>query len=421
MKTPISKKILVIGIIFLFLGASAIASAKQATKATQQIPNQAARDWSDNFESYTLYQLLDGGADDGGWKGWDNSPAAAGQVTNVQAQSGQYSDQIWLNSDNIHEYTGYTSGQWIYTAWQYVPTNFSGITYFNLFSDYYDGGEQNCKWALQVHFDSDLMLVESEFDAVDLPLQTGKWIQLRCEIDLTADTMSFYYDNELLISKAWTAGPNNVGDGVLAISAVDLFANFASPVYYDDISLAPPGTSLSCEAGGPYSGEVGEAIHFTAAASGGATPYTYAWTFGDGGTSSDQNPDHSYTAAGNYTATLTVTDAASNTATDTATVTIVAPVPHFSVESIAGGLGISAVIKNTGTINATANWKIQLTGGLIILGKSKTGSADIAVGQTATVKDFVFGFGKTSIAVTAGDASKTASGTVVIILVLKVA
>jgi len=421
MKKPISKKLLVIGVIFLCLGASAIASAKQATKATEQTPKPTARDWSDNFDSYTLYQLLDGGADDGGWKGWDNSPAAAGQVTDVQAHSGLYSDQIWLNSDNVHEYTGYTSGQWIYTAWQYIPTNFSGMTYFILLSDYVDGAGQSNKWALQVHFDSDLMLVESERDGLDLPLITGRWVQLRCEIDLTADTMSFYYDNSLLVSKAWTAGPDNLGDGFLVISAVDLYANLASPVYYDDMSLVPAGAVLSCEAGGPYSGEVGEAIHFTGAASGGTTPYTYAWAFGDGGTSSDQNPDHSYTAAGNYTATLTVTDAASNTATDTAAVTIVAPVPHFSIESIKGGLGISAVIKNTGTINATADWKIQLTGGLILLGKNKPGSVDIAVGQTATVKDFVFGFGKTSIAVTAGDASKTATGTVVIILVLKVA
>jgi hypothetical protein len=423
MEKRISKKILVIGVIFLCLGASAIAGAKQATKTTVQTPKPLARDWSDGFEAYSLWQLLDGlpSPDDGGWKGWDNVPSAAGQVTNVQAHSGQYSNQIWLNSDNVHEYPGYTSGQWVYTAWQYIPENFSGMTYFILLSDYWDGGDQTCKWALQIHFDSVTGFVESERDyTVDLPLIKGRWVQLRCDIDLTADSMSFYYDNELLISKPWTAGPNNLNDGILNISAVDLFANGASPVYYDDISLAPPGSPLSCEAGGPYSGEIGEAIHFIGSASGGATPYTYAWTFGDGGTSTDQNPDHSYTAAGNYTATLTVTDAGSQTATDTAAVTIVAPVPHFKIDSIKGGLGITAVINNTGTIDATASWKIQLDGGLILVGKSKTGSVDIAVGKTATIKDFVFGIGKTTIAVTAGDASKTATGTVLIILVLKV-
>src|SRR3989442_11610823 len=34
----------------------------------------------------------------------------------------------------------------------------------------------------------------------------------------------------------------------------------------------------------------------------------YSWTFGDGGTSTVQNPSHTYTAGGTYTVALTVTD-----------------------------------------------------------------------------------------------------------------
>ena len=41
---------------------------------------------------------------------------------------------------------------------------------------------------------------------------------------------------------------------------------------------------------------------------------TYAWTFGDGGTSTEANPTHTYTAAGNYTAQLTVTNPKGRTA-----------------------------------------------------------------------------------------------------------
>ena len=37
---------------------------------------------------------------------------------------------------------------------------------------------------------------------------------------------------------------------------------------------------------------------------------SYSWTFGDGGTSSDQNPSHTYTNAGDYTVTLTINDGA---------------------------------------------------------------------------------------------------------------
>ena len=406
----------------LFLGASAMASAKQAKTTNGPITKPMNRNWSDSFDTYTNGQLLDGTSDDGGWKGWDNVASAYGTVTDAQAHSAPYSDMITGASDNVHEYSGYTSGQWVYSAWQYIPADFSGETYFILLSDYTDGAGQNNKWALQVHFDSALGFVESEFDALDLPLITGRWVQLRCEIDLDSDVFSFYYDNELLVSKAWTAGPNGVGDGVLAISAVDLFANAASPVYYDDISLAPPGAGLTCEAGGPYTGVVGQPVHFTGFASGGTTPYTWAWTFGDSGTSTDQSPTHTYTAAGVYDVTLTVTDAASHTASDGSTATITAPSPVIEIGNITGGLGISAVIKNVGTADATGvTWKIQLTGGIILVGKSKTGTVDIPMGTSVTVKDFVIGFGKTTITVTADTASKNATGTVFLFFVLKVA
>ncbi len=41
----------------------------------------------------------------------------------------------------------------------------------------------------------------------------------------------------------------------------------------------------------------------------GATPFTYAWSFGDGGTSTSTSPTHTYTGSGSYTVKLIVTDA----------------------------------------------------------------------------------------------------------------
>jgi PKD repeat protein len=54
------------------------------------------------------------------------------------------------------------------------------------------------------------------------------------------------------------------------------------------------------------------ATQFTASASGGTTPYTYAWDFGDGTNTSGltDSIDHVYEEAGNYSATVVVTDAA---------------------------------------------------------------------------------------------------------------
>jgi PKD repeat protein len=45
-------------------------------------------------------------------------------------------------------------------------------------------------------------------------------------------------------------------------------------------------------------------------------PWTFAWDFGDGQGSTEQNPAHVYTKTGDYTAVLSVTDARGNTGTD---------------------------------------------------------------------------------------------------------
>jgi hypothetical protein len=197
--------------------------------------------WSDNFDTYTEGQLLDGTPDDGGWKGWDNVPDAYGTVSSEQARSAPYSDKIELASDNVHEYD-ITSGTFTFTAWQFIPTEFSGISYFILLSDYTDGAGQNNKWAVQVNFDADNQYVMSEFDAVTLPLKTNQWVEIRLEINLTSDWFQFFYGGDLLIEKAWTSGPNNQMDGFLALKAIDLFANGASPIYYDDLSITTTGT-----------------------------------------------------------------------------------------------------------------------------------------------------------------------------------
>ncbi len=51
-----------------------------------------------------------------------------------------------------------------------------------------------------------------------------------------------------------------------------------------------------------------DTINFTANPAGGVSPYTFAWDFGDGmGTSNQENPWYSYSSAGSYTVTLQVT------------------------------------------------------------------------------------------------------------------
>ncbi len=55
---------------------------------------------------------------------------------------------------------------------------------------------------------------------------------------------------------------------------------------------------------------------------GGLEPYTYSWTFGDGGTDSTQDPVHTYAENGTYRATLVVTDSMSTSKSVQKTLTV---------------------------------------------------------------------------------------------------
>ncbi|WP_146154338.1 PKD domain-containing protein [Chitinophaga ginsengisoli] len=69
-------------------------------------------------------------------------------------------------------------------------------------------------------------------------------------------------------------------------------------------------------------------------------PLTYAWTFGDGGTSTDKDPAHIYTAAGTYTVGLVVTSATGCTAQTSTTdfLKVPNPIADFTFPNVAGDI-----------------------------------------------------------------------------------
>jgi PKD repeat protein len=79
---------------------------------------------------------------------------------------------------------------------------------------------------------------------------------------------------------------------------------------------------VNANADGPYSGNVGESIKFYGSATGGVPPYSWEWDFGDGGSSTQQNPTHQYANTGTYTVILTVTDNEGDSDSDTSTARI---------------------------------------------------------------------------------------------------
>lgn len=98
--------------------------------------------------------------------------------------------------------------------------------------------------------------------------------------------------------------------GVLAVSEVNLSEK------------APPGSVIVAVTATPTSGTAPLPVAFTSNVTGGKGPYTYAWSFGDGGTSTLPDPTYTYSNGGVFAATLTVTDSAGHTGNYSVTVSV---------------------------------------------------------------------------------------------------
>jgi hypothetical protein len=246
------------------------------------------------------------------------------------------------------------------------------------------------------------------------------------EVDAQAPATIADMDNdgqvEIIASSNWDYDwVNNVDKfrGSLYVWDIDAEMNQSTmewPIFHHDLlrtGMYPFVGHFMCDAGGPYTGETEQTIQFTGSARYGTPPYTWAWNFGDGATSAEQNPSHTYTAMGSYTITLVVTDSVSETATDSATATIIPKQQELGIGNITGGLlKIKTTIKNLGTSVANnISWNISLVGGFILTGKQTVGSLpslDPGEEQTIASKPII-GFGKTVVKIIATIPEATAS------------
>jgi PKD repeat protein len=129
-------------------------------------------------------------------------------------------------------------------------------------------------------------------------------------------------------------------------------------------SNQPPQVTINASAtsGGPPL-----AVNFTSTASDpDGTIASYSWAFGDGNTSSQQNPANTYQATGTYTARLTVTDNQGATASAEIQITVTSSAPPTvdlitpnANESLTGGLVYT--ITWTATGNSIVRQAIQLS------------------------------------------------------------
>ncbi len=180
-------------------------------------------------------------------------------------------------------------------------------------------------------------------------------------------------DSEAGYFGAWSALNNNPSYGVLSVTATsDQF----------DAHFAPAGTGTFADAftirrGTPPANQPPVAA-FTSSVSGltasfdasgssdpeGAT-LAYAWDFGDGTFGTGMTPSHTFTAAGDYTARLTVTDdqTASNSVTHVVTVTAPGQPAAFVTDtfnrSVANGLGSADLGGAWSTQGSATNFSVS--------------------------------------------------------------
>jgi len=130
------------------------------------------------------------------------------------------------------------------------------------------------------------------------------------EYSFTWDATSVPFGDHVLVCQAWedSCCPGPYKSPIVSFNLVDYVAMTVTAT------------------GAPTSGNAPLSVVLTAAVTGGQSPYTYAWDFGDGQTGVGNVVSHTYNTAGSYTATVTVTDNTAATATATVAITVTGPV-----------------------------------------------------------------------------------------------
>lgn len=100
-------------------------------------------------------------------------------------------------------------------------------------------------------------------------------------------------------------------------------------------------------------------VQFTDTSSG--TPYAWSWNFGDGNTSTLQNPIKTWVTPGNYTVSLNVTNAAGYGISSQTVTVVTVPYAQFTASSTSGSPGllvtfIDQSIPGVGATGLTYNW-----------------------------------------------------------------
>lgn len=189
-----------------------------------------AQDWSENFDSYSNGQVL---YNVNGWGGWDNLESVCGSATNAQSRSAPHSILIEPNDDAIRTFeNGYASGTGTMRAWMYLSqAQHTADTYYIVQNEYNHGGPY--QWCIELQFDVTTGTVLDDFrnESGVVNIVYGQWVELRFEINIGADTITSYYNNQEV-----STGQLFIRGGTPEIKNLDLYSTGATN-YFDDLAI----------------------------------------------------------------------------------------------------------------------------------------------------------------------------------------
>src|SRR5438552_13231968 len=155
----------------------------------------------------------------------------------------------------------------------------------------------------------------------------------------------------------------NFGDGTTGTGSTAAHTNTTAGSYTDTLTVVdsgiPPHTATSQQTitvkspppllasftFTPSSPQAGQQVTFTGTPTGGTSPYSFSWTFGDGSTGTGATVSHAYASSGSYIVTLTVKDSSTSqqTATTQQTVSVSNP-----AQTLTGSFTYSPASPQTG-------------------------------------------------------------------------
>ncbi len=182
--------------------------------------------FSEDFESYAVGDLHG----TGGWKGWDNAASAGAKVSTKFAHSGTKAVEIVSTSDFVHEFKR-AGGKWSFSAWQYIPSGGTGISYFILLNTYADGGTND--WSIQTQYNLATGAITAWHGGLTgaTEIVFDQWVEIKLLINLDKNTFDEYYNGQLIATGQWDDHTHGT------LQAIDLYGNSASTIYYDDITI----------------------------------------------------------------------------------------------------------------------------------------------------------------------------------------